>query len=223
MQYCNKCGTALPDNADFCPNCGTAVPGRAQPISVQRGKNSIAIAAIAAVTVVLVVSIVCFTFFYQSRQEAQLAALAEQQPQAEVQTESDTDSQTDNETDAENTAPAASITNHYYYYGEDAARDNDYYTEVTESGYLWPTDTEYISNSDLRGMSQDTVAAIRNEIYARHGYAFTTTRWQNYFASKTWYNRDSSCTDATIRARLSSIERANISTIVAYEESKGWR
>lgn len=111
----------------------------------------------------------------------------------------------------------------YYYYGDAAASDNEYYTRASKSGYLWPTDSQYISASDLKGLSQDSVAAIRNEIYARHGYSFNTARWKNYFSGKTWYKLDDTCTDATIRARLSSTERANISAIVAYEESRGWR
>ena len=115
------------------------------------------------------------------------------------------------------------VTNNYYYYGADAAHANDYYDEVGNNGYLWPSDTEYIVTSDLSGLNQDTVAAIRNEIYARHGYAFNSTRWQNYFSGKTWYHRDSSCTSSNIDSRLSDVERTNIATLVSYEESKGWR
>ncbi|WP_435645664.1 YARHG domain-containing protein [Butyricicoccus porcorum] len=237
--YCNKCGTLLPDNADFCPTCGAPTPRQAQPVRQAHGKNSIVIAAIAAVTVVLVACIICFTLINRSSQEAQLAAVGETQQQsgqsntqtadadkADGNLDSTASEQEKTETgdsSGESTQAATTVTTNYYYYGDGAASDNDYYTRVTSSGYLWPTDTQYISTSDLRGLSQDTVAAIRNEIYARHGYAFTTARWQTYFASKTWYDRDSTCTESTIRARLSSIERANISTIVAYEESKGWR
>lgn len=235
--YCNKCGTALPDNADFCPNCGARTPRQEQQMRASRKKNSIVIAAIAAVAIVLVACIVCFTIINQRNEQAQLAAIGDTQQQT---TQNDTqasnvdmagsgsdntDSQTEDnaaEDGSEEQTPAT-VTNNYYYYGEDAANDNNYYSSVTSSGYLWPTDTQYISTSDLRGLSQDTVAAIRNEIYARHGYAFTSSRWQNYFASKSWYERDSTCTESTIRARLTSIERANISTIVAYEESRGWR
>ena len=236
--YCNKCGTLLPDNADFCPTCGARTPRQEQQVRTAHGKNSIVIAAIAAVTVVLVACIVCFTWINRSNEEAQLAAVGETQQAAQSDTQTAGAAQSGNssngtasgqegtdtaDSSGQNTDSTATVTNNYYYYGAGAASDNDYYTRVSSSGYLWPTDTQYISTSDLRGLSQDTVAAIRNEIYARHGYAFTTARWQSYFASKTWSHRDSTCTESTIRARLSSIERANISTIVAYEESMGWR
>ncbi len=227
--YCNQCGTQLPEQADFCPVCGARAPGSARRVRTARGKNSIVIAVIAAVTVVLVVAILCFTWMVYSSQQGTSAAQDGAQSAAGAAVQSDAaDAQAEQKTedDAEQdsgTQTPAAVTNNYYYYGEDAASGNDYYENVDSTDYLWPTDSQYISTADLRGMSEDTVAAIRNEIYARHGYAFTTARWQNYFAAKTWYHRDSTCTESTIRARLSSIERANISTIVAYEESRGWR
>lgn len=225
--YCNQCGTQLPEQADFCPVCGARAPGSARRVRTARGKNSIVIAAIAAVTVVLVVAILCFTWMvYSSQQGTSAAQDGAQSAAGGAAVQSDAQDEQKTEDDAEQnsgTQTPAAVTNNYYYYGEDAASGNDYYENVDSTDYLWPTDSQYISTADLRGMSEDTVAAIRNEIYARHGYAFTTARWQNYFAAKTWYHRDSTCTESTIRARLSSIERANISTIVAYEESRGWR
>lgn len=241
--YCKKCGTFMPDHAEFCPNCGCQVQ-HTQEIPVRKkdpikGSNhTVIIGAIAAVTVVLIVCIICFAIVMTRNQNAQQAEMqntvSQQQDempakndeatgdQASAATERDTiepDGKEEEKTDSD----SSTVTNNYYYYGSTAAHDNDYYTQSVSSGYLWPTDSQYISFYDLSGLNQDTVAAIRNEIYARHGYAFTTSRWQNYFSGKTWYHRDSSCTESTINARLSSLERANISTIVSYEESKGWR
>lgn len=240
--YCNKCGAYMPDDAGFCPSCGARMPGQSQQIPVQaaptRGKNSVLIAAITAVAVVLVACIVCFTVFMSrstvgSQLEARMDTGAAQSATQDTQTDTATqgaasDTKTDaadaqDSTDGTATDDTTTVTNNYYYYGSSAASDDAYYTQSEDSEYLWPTDTEYISSSDLSGLSEDTVKAIRNEIYARHGYAFTSTRWQEYFASKTWYKRDSTCTEDTVNARLSSLERANIDTIVAYEESRGWR
>lgn len=248
--YCNRCGTFMPDTAEFCPNCGNRVQ-RTQQISVREApakgsKNSVLIGAIIAVAVVVVVCIICFTIVMKGNQDAQLAAVQSAVTAQDEQNSTaaddgrnvngtsadtgNTSGSTDSNTAAQDKADTSSgtdnstnVTNNYYYYGTGAVRDNDYYTKSVSSGYLWPTDTQYISFSDLSGLNQDTVAAIRNEIYARHGYAFTTTRWQDYFSAKTWYNRDSTCTESTINGRLSSLERTNISTIVSYEESKGWR
>lgn len=234
--YCKKCGEFLPEEAEYCPSCGTRTPRAQQTASAGRGGNSIIIAAIAAVAAVLAVCIICFTFFMKGQQQpeqtaAQLPQTAQTQDDAQAAASDSTPAVTQPEqqpaqqpeTQPKEQDSTSTVTNNYYYYGSGAARDNDYYTRVQSSGYLWPTDSQYISTADLRGLSKDTVAAIRNEIYARHGYAFTTSRWQNYFAAKSWYYRDSTCTESTIRARLSSTERANLSTIVSYEESMGWR
>jgi hypothetical protein len=138
-----------------------------------------------------------------------------EQAASEEQTEMTAQSEQSEQTETTETAD-------YLYYGSDAQFDAAY-TQASAAGYLWPTDREYLSISDLSQLEQDAVAAIRNEIYARHGYAFNTTAWQTYFGNKTWYTRDATCTEATINARLSTIERANISLIVTFEESMGWR
>lgn len=218
--YCKQCGAYMPEEAGFCPACGTRVSENAQPARRARGRNTIVIVAIVVVAAVFAAAVFGFTQYLNKYQEEQYAAALSEQQAEEAAKMAD---KTEEEEKEETPTTQTTVTNNYYYYGSDASDDNDYYTESISSGYLWPTDTQYISTADLRGLSQDTVAAIRNEIYARHGYAFTTERWQDYFAGKTWYYRDSTCDETTVRARLSSIERANISTIVAYEESKGWR
>lgn len=231
--YCNRCGAYIPEDAEFCPQCGSRVSRRAAQAQMQEGipirrahrSNSVVIGAILAVAAVLIVCIICLTVVTKGNQQAQLEASRQSQTQ---QTEQPKHSTASTNSDAEDAAEQektsdSQVTNNYYYYGSNAEHANDYYNQVGSSGYLWPSDSEYISASDLSGLNQDAVAAIRNEIYARHGYAFNSTRWQNYFSSKTWYHRDSTCTANNIDSRLSDIERANIATLVSYEENKGWR
>lgn len=234
--YCKNCGARLRDGAEFCDACGSHVQQNAQPPHWQpnyseptrppRNNNGIIIAVIILVAVVAVAAIVCFTVLTRGKQQAQLAAIQQEQSsqmttQQQVE-QADDGAGTDDTASEKEEKSGTTIHNNYYYY-DTHHRQDDYYDNVTSSGYLWPTDTEYISSSDLSGLGQDTVAAIRNEIYARHGYAFTTSRWQDYFSSKSWYVRDESCTESTVTARLNSVEKANVNTIVAYEESMGWR
>ena len=61
---------------------------------------------------------------------------------------------------------------------------------VIGSNKLWPTDTKTITTDDLSKLTQNEVAAVRNEIYARHGYTFTTDEWKIFFASAEWYHAD---------------------------------
>ena len=218
--YCKNCGTYMPEDALFCPACGAQVSdGVLQSNHKHRKKSAMFFAAIFIIVIVFVVSFFTLTHFLNAYQQQRYeTALAEQKEEAAKTAEKEEKAEK-----AEKEQPKTTVINQYYYYGDDAVKGNDYYTESDNSGYLWPSDTEYISAADLRGLEKDTVAAIRNEIYARHGYAFSTDHWQEYFAKKTWYHRDATCNDSSIRMRLSSIERANISTIVSYEESRGWR
>ncbi len=85
--------------------------------------------------------------------------------------------------------------------------------------YLFPSDSEYITDSDLEGKTKEEVALIRNEIYARHGYVFNTEAYQEYFAQKEWYQPDPGFSEA----QLNEIELANKDFLVEYEESRGWR
>ncbi len=88
-----------------------------------------------------------------------------------------------------------------------------------EEEYLFPSDSEYITNDDLAGKTKEEVALIRNEIYARHGYVFNTEAYQEYFSQKEWYQPDPSFSEA----QLNEIELANKDFLVEYEESRGWR
>ena len=50
---------------------------------------------------------------------------------------------------------------------------------------------------------------MRNEIYARHGYTFTTDEWKIFFASAEWYHADS----AVPNDMLNATEKRNVDTI----------
>jgi hypothetical protein len=70
-----------------------------------------------------------------------------------------------------------------------------------------------LTDSDLRYLSKEDLGIMRNEIFARHGRIFTTTKWKNYFQNQSWYNpqyRD-------VNSKLSSIEHKNIALIQRYE------
>lgn len=59
---------------------------------------------------------------------------------------------------------------------------------VTDGEYIFPdSDSEYLSKSDLAGMSKSEINLAKNELYARHGRKFKTKELQDYFNSKSWY------------------------------------
>lgn len=85
--------------------------------------------------------------------------------------------------------------------------------------HLWPTDTKAITADDLSQLTQTEVAAVRNEIYARHGYPFTTEEWTDFFSTASWYQVNSAYSNDLLNAT----EKANVETILSFEESAGWR
>ena len=72
---------------------------------------------------------------------------------------------------------------------DDADEDiEDDDTAVDDDTYIFPnSDTEYLTKSDLSGMSKSEINLAKNELYARHGRKFKSKELQEYFESKDWY------------------------------------
>ncbi|MGL4875348.1 MAG: YARHG domain-containing protein [Clostridium sp.] len=47
---------------------------------------------------------------------------------------------------------------------------------------------EYLTDSDLDGLSEDTLNLLRNEIYAKNGRIYNDEPYKSYFESKSWYH-----------------------------------
>lgn len=84
------------------------------------------------------------------------------------------------------------------------------------------SNSQYISNSDLEGLSAEELSRARNEIYARHGRKFKDAALQSYFDSKPWYSGTISPDDFS-ESMLNEYEKKNAETILAYEKSKGYK
>lgn len=66
--------------------------------------------------------------------------------------------------------------------------DADEDIEDDDDTYIFPnSDTEYLTKSDLSGMSKSEINLAKNELYARHGRKFKSKELQEYFESKDWY------------------------------------
>lgn len=99
--------------------------------------------------------------------------------------------------------------------------DDGSYKNVDE--YILPSsNSEYISYSDLSGLSQTEVSLARNEIYARHGRKFTSDSIRAYFESQSWYKPRINPDDFS-ESVFNKYEKKNIDTIVKYEKDKGWK
>jgi len=112
----------------------------------------------------------------------------------------------------------------YYRQTDQMIYKNDTQSTWSDSDYLFPSDTQYITYYDLSGLTQETVALIRNEIYARYGYQFSSASIRAYFDEQSWYwpveGLDATTFDTAV---FNEYESANLETILNYEQDMGWR
>ena len=103
------------------------------------------------------------------------------------------------------------------------SRDDDD-PDTMDGDYLLPTDSQYIDKSDLAPFTKEEVSLIRNEIYARYGYQFSSQEIQDYFDRQNWYTPVEGLNASTFDTSVfNAYEQANLETILAYEREMGWR
>lgn len=60
--------------------------------------------------------------------------------------------------------------------------------EIDASEYILPySDTRYLTEGDVAGLSENEIRIALNEIYARHGRIFQSEDLNAHFSSKSWY------------------------------------
>ena len=70
---------------------------------------------------------------------------------------------------------------------EDSSMEDEMSEEEISEYILPDSDSKYLSESDLEGLSAEDCRLARNEIYARHGRMFDAEELQQYFSEKSWY------------------------------------
>jgi hypothetical protein len=90
-------------------------------------------------------------------------------------------------------------------------------SSATSSGYIFPnSSSKKLTRSQILKVAKSKWSYARNEIYARHGYKFKTSKYKKYFANKTWYKPGSFST-----GELNSIEWYNMELIKSMEIEYG--
>ncbi len=85
---------------------------------------------------------------------------------------------------------------------------------TTETGRYPQASTNVLVEEEVANMVKADLRLMRNEIYARHGYAFKMKDMRAYFDNQDWYmpmNTD-------IRNMLTEIEKKNVDLIKQYEK-----
>lgn len=92
-----------------------------------------------------------------------------------------------------------------------------------DSQYILPaSDSQYLTMSDLEGLSKEDCRLARNELYARHGRRFDDPELQAYFDACDWYEGRISPKDFS-ENQLNGYEVANRDLILQYEEKMGYQ
>lgn len=76
-----------------------------------------------------------------------------------------------------------------------------------------------LPESSLRNRSCDELWSLRNWVYARHGYAFTTSRARTYYGAQSGYQRNSRVTSATVSNYLTPTDLTNRDRVVEAERA----
>jgi hypothetical protein len=110
------------------------------------------------------------------------------------------------------------------YVDEDGDYDEEDFDEEDdddwESEFVFPnSDSEYLTEDDLEGLSAWELRIGRNEIMARHGRRFKDESLQEYFDSCSWYEGtlEPEEFDSQYDSILNKYEKKNANTIKAYE------
>ena len=83
---------------------------------------------------------------------------------------------------------------------------------------IWPiTSVEILTSGYLSHYNLETLMAMHNDIFARHGYKFNTKKWLDFFNAQWWYHPIS---DNISAINLSEIEQINVQLIKNMERVK---
>ncbi len=108
--------------------------------------------------------------------------------------------------------PATIVNN---YYGWTPKQIGNRFTDdfvFSDSSY------RYLSDSEVNSLTLSETQKAINEIYARHGHAFTTAYWRNYFNQYSWY-RNYSPKKSVSQGDCNSIERANLNKLIKHRNA----
>jgi len=104
---------------------------------------------------------------------------------------------------------------------EEAAEEKADEPDLSE-WMFYDSDSRYLDDDDLSGLSDWELKVARNEIFARHGRGFSSEDLKEYFESKSWYEEKYSPDefDSKHSDELNKYEKKNVEFIADYEGPK---
>ncbi len=205
---CPRCGSSVSDAENFCPYCGE----RMTDDVIAKSNKPLLIAMIAIVLALLVVTFLAFTGKFTPHDDEPVAAATMTPEEATL-------------TAAPIATPAAEASAEPTLAPEQTAAPTptpEPTPEPTPAGgaYILPdSNSPALSQAELEGLSERELMLARNEIFARHGFIFTTQWIQGYFLTQGWYRGTTPAAqfDSSV---FNSYERANVDLILRIEAER---
>ena len=81
----------------------------------------------------------------------------------------------------------------------------------------------YISQSEVKDLSDNDLELALNEIYAKRGWIFSDPELSAYFNSQSWYTPRYTSSEFSKNVTFNEYEQANIQLIINEQKSRGIR
>lgn len=95
---------------------------------------------------------------------------------------------------------------------------------ATENNFIFSnSDSSYISQADVKNLSDSELELALNEIYAKRGWIFTDSELSAYFNSQSWYTPRYTATEFSKNVTFNEFEQANIQLILNEQKRRGIR
>lgn len=180
---CPNCGAEISEEDIFCDQCG---------MSLVKKKTKLPVVISALVLIFALISggaIWILLDDYHSPEEAR-----EQYRDATEELEKEgenADEESNAGEDADNSLSENADTSDAAEKEDEAATgitEVEDQSQTEEEQYILPeSNTRYLTEKDIEGLSLREINYAKNEIYARHGRKFKSRELQTYFDSKSWY------------------------------------
>lgn len=198
--FCENCGARLSVESEFCDECGAQIEKSFSGVQQINGKttggNSVVFVVI-LLALAAVGSIIYVQYSKSGRPSEQVSVQGTPDTRA-VSTVAISPSPIPTPTPISTLTPTPTLLTPMptpTAVPEDTQDFEDIYGDVgedvneyEENEYILPeSDSKYLTEQDIQGMSADEINLAKNELYARHGRIFQRKELQEYFENCSWY------------------------------------
>lgn len=102
-----------------------------------------------------------------------------------------------------------------------AQPSNNTNTNNSKSGFIFPnSDSSYLSNAQVKALSDDDLQLAINEIYARRGRIFKDAALNSYFTSQPWYEGKYTADEFEKNVKFNAYEQKNLQLLINERRSR---